>query len=220
MMDALTAVKEKLFWLGFPLAQVLPSVQRNIEKGCNTFSVEHTLCFDGITLLEMKVGFRASVNVGTYVIAAMEGRSFTIANPLSPFSVHMSYPGSPIFTLLEWHNLLQLRFVHKKDPIRKEGDPSFKLDQSHWYYVDMNGDLSKHLSISWLHQCRDFNIEEALSMYPGIVELQDEWLKEWVIVSVGMGNRHPVTLVTARSKRRMFIEANALAGTINIFPWA
>ncbi len=117
-------------------------------------------------------------------------------------------------TFKEAFNLLQGRAVNK-DLVNIEGEK-----YNAWVQLNFEEkDLHNNYKVKQYRAQYRYELEKVLENYP-IRELQNEETKSILIRSLRRGNLQLVTFVKVNKTEKMFIEANPMFKTINIFPLA
>jgi hypothetical protein len=187
-------------------------LEEQIERAADGFELYTDAYFDEDTKLEAKMHFRRSDKENRYFF--------------NKFDALLIYPEEPVrnraqtfyvflgkgVTFKESFNLLQGRSVYK-NMINLEGE-KYKA----WIRLDFGEkDLHDNYKIKQYGLRYGYDLEKVLEKYP-IRELQEEKTKTELYRSLQRGNLQSVTFDKPTKSERMYIEANPMFKTINIYP--
>lgn len=114
-------------------------------------------------------------------------------------------------TAKEAYNLLSGRSVNK-DLTDADGKQSNVWMKVEWDQKDRNGNHKFRM----IYDAYGYNLQNELQKHP-IKELSNSDSRDKLIRSLERGNQHQVTFVKGDKEQKMYIEANPLYKTINIF---
>jgi hypothetical protein len=209
----LNYLRADMKYLGFGDNALLDQqVEEQTERTTEGFELYTDAYFDEDTRLEAKLYFRHSDK---------EDRFF-----FNKFDALLIYPEEPVrnraqtfyvflgkgVTFKESFNLLQGRSVYK-NMINLEGE-KYKA----WIRLDFGEkDVHDNYKIKQYGLRYGYDLEKVLEKYP-IRELGQEKTKAELYRSLQRGNRQSVSFDKATKSEKMYIEANPMFKTINIYP--
>jgi hypothetical protein len=209
----LNYLRDDMKYLGFGDNALLDQqVEEQTERTTEGFELYTDAYFDEDTRLEAKLYFRHSDK---------EDRFF-----FNKFDALLIYPEEPVrnraqtfyvflgkgVTFKESFNLLQGRSVYK-NMINLEGE-KYKA----WIRLDFGEkDVHDNYKIKQYGLRYGYDLEKVLEKYP-IRELGQEKTKAELYRSLQRGNRQSVSFDKATKSEKMYIEANPMFKTINIYP--
>lgn len=211
--EHLNSLQEDMKYLGFGDNALLDQqLKEQILNGVEGFELYTDAYFDEDTRLEVKLYFRRSPKEDRYFFNKYDALLIypeeSIKNKAQTFYVHL---GKGV-TFKESFNLLQGRSVYK-NMINLEGE-KYKA----WLKLDFGAkDLHDNHKVKQFGTRYGYELEKVLEKYP-IRELQDEKTKADLYRSLQRGNLQLVTFDKAAKSEKMYIEANPMFKTINIYP--
>ncbi len=209
----LNFLRDDLKYLGFGDNALLnQQMEEQIQKGIEGFELYTDAYFDEDTRLEAKMYFRHSEKEDRYYFnkfdALLVYPEESVKNRAQTFYVHL---GKGV-TFKQSFNLLQGRSVFK-NMISLEGE---KYEA--WIKLDFGEkDLHDNYKVKQYGSRYGYDLEKVLGKYP-IRELQEEKTKEELYQSLKRGNLQSVTFDKSTKSEKMYIEANPMFKTINIYP--
>jgi hypothetical protein len=211
--EHLNSLQDDMKYLGFGDNALLDQqLKEQILKGIEGFELYTDAYFDEDTRLEVKLYFRRSAKEDRYFFNKYDALLIypeeSVKNKAQTFYVHL---GKGV-TFKESFNLLQGRSVYK-NMINLEGE-KYKA----WLKLDFGAkDLHDNHKVKQFGTRYGYELEKVLEKYP-IRELQDEKTKADLYRSLQRGNLQLVNFDKAAKSEKMYIEANPMFKTINIYP--
>jgi hypothetical protein len=209
----LNYLRDDLKYLGFGDNALLnQQLEEQTERAAEGFELYTDAYFDEDTKLEAKLYFRHSDKENRYFFNKFDALLIypeeEARNRAQTFYVFL---GKGV-TFKESFNLLQGRSVYK-NMISLEGE-KYKA----WIRLDFGEkDLHDNYKIKQYGLRYGYDLEKVLEKYP-IRELQEEKTKAELYRSLQRGNRQSVTFDKPAKSEKMYIEANPMFKTINIYP--
>jgi len=209
----LNYLRDDLKYLGFGDNALLnQQLEEQTERAAEGFELYTDAYFDEDTKLEVKLYFRHSDKENRYFFNKYDALLIypeeQARNRAQTFYVFL---GKGV-TFKESFNLLQGRSVYK-NMISLEGE-KYKA----WIRLDFGEkDLHDNYKIKQYGLRYGYDLEKVLEKYP-IRELQEEKTKAELYRSLQRGNRQSVTFDKPAKSEKMYIEANPMFKTINIYP--
>jgi hypothetical protein len=209
----LNYLRDDMKYLGFGDNALLDQqLEEQTKRTTEGFELYTDAYFDEDTRLEAKLHFRYSDKESRYFF--------------NKFDALLIYPEEPVrnraqtfyvflgkgVTLKESFNLLQGRSAYK-NMINLEGE-KYKA----WIRLDFGEkDVHGNYKVKQYGLRYGYDLEKVLERYP-IRELQNEKTKAELYRSLQRGNRQSVTFDKSAKSEKMYIEANPVDKTINIYP--
>jgi hypothetical protein len=206
-------LRDDLKYLGFGDNTLLhQQLEDQILKDVEGFELYTDAYFDEHTRLEAKMYFRRSGSKDRYFFNKYDALLIYSEEPIrNRAQTFYVYLGKGI-TFKESFNLLQGRSVYK-NMINLEGE-KYKA----WLKLDFGEkDLHGNYKIKQYGLRYGYELEKVLERYP-IKELQEEKTRAELHRSLQRGNLQPVTFAKSTKSEKMYIEANPVFKTINIYP--
>jgi hypothetical protein len=172
-------------------------------------SASATTSFDNIHQLDITIYFKKSTTTGEFLFSYYEVTMDADKGPnFQKFHTFSIYRETGI-SLKEAYNLLMGRSVYKR---------LWTADGDRYYAcVQLNLKEGNEKGFRIRQYRSDFDLEKHLERLP-IRELQDETLRQSLIISLKKGNLHPVTFVKRNRTEKNWIEASPEKKCIVITP--
>lgn len=200
-------------YLGFGDNALLDQqLEEQTEGTAEGFELYTDAYFDEDTRLEAKLYFRHSDKEDRYFFNKFDALLVYPEEPTrNRAQTFYVFLGKGV-TFKESFNLLQGRSAYK-NMINLEGE-KYKA----WIRLDFGEkDLHDNYKIKQYGLHYGYDLEKVLERYP-IKELQQEKTKAELYRSLQRGNRQSVTFDKPTKSEKMYIEANPMFKTINIYP--
>jgi hypothetical protein len=213
--ENLEFLHDNLKYLGFGDNTLLnQQLEEQILKESKEIELYTEAYFDDFCRLEAKLYFRRSDQKEMYFFNKYEALLRYPDDPDKNRSQTFYINKGMGVTFKEAFNLLQGRAVNK-DLVNIEGEK-----YNAWVQLNFEEkDLHSNYKVKQYRAQYRYELEKVLENYP-IRELQNEETKAVLIRSLRRGNLQLVTFVKVSKTEKMFIEANPMFKTINIFPLA
>jgi hypothetical protein len=209
----LNYLRDDMKYLGFGDNALLNQLlEEQIERAADGFELYTDAYFDEDTKLEAKMYFRRSDKENRYFFNKFDALLIYPEEPArNRAQTFYVFLGKGV-TFKESFNLLQGRSVHK-NMINLEGE-KYKA----WIRLDFGEkDVHDNYKIKQYGLRYGYDLEKVLEKYP-IRELQEEKTKAELYRSLQRGNLQTVTFDKPTKSEKMYIEANPMFKTINIYP--
>jgi hypothetical protein len=209
----LNYLRDDMKYLGFGDNALLnQQLEEHTERTVEGFELYTDAFFDEDTRLEAKLYFRHSDKENRYFFNKFDALLIYPEEPArNRAQTFYVFLGKGV-TFKESFNLLQGRSAYK-NMINLEGE-KYKA----WIRLDFGEkDLHDNYKIKQYGLRFGYELEKVLEKYP-IRELQQEKTKAELYRSLQRGNRQSVTFDKATKSEKMYIEANPMFKTINIYP--
>jgi len=209
--DNLSYLKAVVAHLGFgDNGSLMDELSGAVEKQSDEFVLDTEAFFDEETILSSTLFFRRSVQFNMYFFMRYEAELHYINNPAKDRAQTFHITNGTGITQKEAFNLLQGRSVNKN---LTDAD-----GEKYNAWIQLNFEKSLPSGNYETRQFRSrFDLKKTLLQYP-IRECQQDESMTGLIRSLQRGNRVPVDFVKPRKTEKMYIEANPLYKTINIYP--
>jgi hypothetical protein len=208
----LNYLRDDMKYLGFGDNALLnQQLEEQIERAAEGFELYTDAYFDEDTRLEAKLYFRHSDKENRYFFNKFDALLIYPEEPArNRAQTFYVFLGKGV-TFKESFNLLQGRSAYK-NMINLEGE-KYKA----WIRLDFGEkDLHDNYKIKQYGSRYGYDLEKVLEKYP-IRELQQEKTKAELYRSLQRGNRQSVTFDKPTKSEKMYIEANPMFKTINIY---
>jgi hypothetical protein len=210
--ENLIFLHDSLKYLGFGESTLLnEQLEEQIGKGVREFELYTEAFFDDFTKLEAKLYFHQSDKSDRYIFSKYEALlRYSDAPEKNKVQTFFIYKGTGV-TFKEAFNLLEGRAVFRT--LINADEQKYKAwTQLNFSEKDLHDNYrSKQYSAHY-----GYDLEKVLETYP-IVELQQEDTRAVLIRSLQRGNLQMITLNKPKKMEKMFVEANPMHKTINIF---
>jgi hypothetical protein len=206
-------LRDDMKYLGFGDNALLDQqLEIQTEGTAEGFELYTDAFFDEDTRLEVKLYFRHSDKENRYFFNKFDALLvYPEEPPRNRAQTFYVFKGKGI-TFKESFNLLQGRSVYK-NMINLEGE-KYKA----WIKLDFGEkDVHDNYKIKQYGLRYGYELDKVLEKYP-IKELQQENTKAELYRSLQRGNRQSVTFDKQTKSEKMYIEANPMFKTINIYP--
>ena len=213
--ENLAFLQDSLKYLGFGENTLLnQQLEEQVLKDLGEFELYTEAYFDDNTKLEAKLYYRKSDAKDRYFLTKFDALLRYSDDPdKNRAQTFYIYKGTGI-TFKEAFNLLEGRSVNK-DMINLEGEKYNAWVQLNFEEKDSQNNFKLRQYRAQYH----YELEKVLEKYP-IRELQSEETKAVLIRSLRRGNIQIVTFLKLNKAEKMFIEANPMYKTINIYSLA
>lgn len=210
--ENLAFLQDSLKYLGFGENTLLnQQLEEQVLKDVGEFELYTEAYFDDNTKLEAKLYYRKSDSKDRYFLTKFDALLRYSDDPdRNRAQTFYIYKGTGI-TFKEAFNLLQGRSVNK-DMINLEGEKYNAWVQLNFEEKDMQNNFKLRQYRAQYH----YELEKVLEKYP-IRELQSDETKAVLIRSLRRGNVQLVTFLKLNKTEKMYIEANPMYKTINIY---
>ena len=208
----LNYLRDDMKYLGFGDNALLDQqLEEQTERTTEGFELYTDAYFDEDTRLEAKLYFRHSDKENRYFFNKFDALLIYPEEPArNRAQTFYVFLGKGV-TFKESFNLLQGRSAYK-NMINLEGE-KYKA----WIRLDFGEkDLHDNYKIKQYGLRYGYDLEKVLEKYP-IRELQQEKTKAELYRSLQRGNRQSVTFDKPTKSEKMYIEANPMFKTINIY---
>ena len=209
----LNYLRDDMKYLGFGDNALLDQqLEEQTERTTEGFELYTDAYFDEDTRLEAKLYFRHSDKENRYFFNKFDALLIYPEEPArNRAQTFYVFLGKGV-TFKESFNLLQGRSAYK-NMINLEGE-KYKA----WIKLDFGEkDVHDNYKIKQYGLRYGYDLEKVLEKYP-IRELQQEKTKAELYRSLQRGNRQSVTFDKPAKSEKMYIEANPMFKTINIYP--
>jgi hypothetical protein len=213
--ENLAFLQDSLKYLGFGENTLLNQhLEEQVLKDVGEFELYTEAFFDDNTKLEAKLYYRKSDSKDRYFLTKFDALLRYSDDPdRNRAQTFYIYKGTGI-TFKEAFNLLEGRAVNK-DMTNLEGEKYNAWVQLNFEEKDMQNNFKLRQFRAQYH----YELDKVLEKYP-IRELQSEETKAVLIRSLRRGNVQLVTFLKLNKTEKMFIEANPMYKTINIYSLA
>jgi hypothetical protein len=209
----LNYLRDDMKYLGFGDNALLDQqLVEQIDGTAEGFELYTDAYFDEDTRLEAKLYFRHSDKENRYFFNKFDALLIYPEDPTrNRAQTFYVFLGKGV-TFKESFNLLQGRSAYK-NMINLEGE-KYKA----WIRLDFGEkDVHDNYKIKQYGSRYGYDLEKVLEKYP-IRELEQEKTKAELYRSLQRGNRQSVTFDKPTKSEKMYIEANPMFKTINIYP--
>jgi hypothetical protein len=213
--ENLSYLHDKLKYLGFGENTLLnQQLEQEIAKDAREFTLYTEAFFDDFTKLEATLYFQKSDAKERYNFIKYDALLRYSEDPaMNRTQSFYIYKGKGV-TFKEAFNLLEGRAVNK-DLTNLEGEK-----YNAWLQLNFEEkDMHDNFRVRQFSSKYRYELEKVLERYP-IRELQLKETKEILLKSLQRGNLQLVTFEKASKTEKMFIEANPMFKTINIYSLA
>jgi hypothetical protein len=211
--ENLDLLKNILHGLGFGDDPIfIKQLEESLLQDSQNFELYTEAYFDDNTKLNARLYFHRSDHPHRFLFTKYDCLLRYSTDPSKDRAQTVYIKNDEGITVKEAFNLLQGRSVNKNFQSIPEGQYNA--------WVQLNFDKKDQCNNYKFRQYRTeygYDLEKVLSKYP-IEELTDEETKAVLLRSLKRGNIQLVTFVKINKTEKMFIEANPMFKTINIFP--
>jgi hypothetical protein len=210
--ENLTFLQDGLKFLGFGESTLLnKQLEEQIGKGVREFELYTEAFFDDFTKLEAKLYFHQSDKSERYIFGKYDALLCYADNPERNKSQTFFIYKNTGVTFKEAFNLLEGRAVYRA--LINADEQKYKA----WIQLNFaERDLHDNYRTKQYSAHYGYDLERVLETYQ-ILELQKEDTRAALIRSLQRGNLQMITLIKPKKTEKMFIEANPMFKTINIF---